>query len=277
MRLPFFITLVGGCTPGVVMTPTQDCDECEAGETDTDTHVPEADAPEADTDTDTYVPEADTDTDTDTDTEADTDTDTDTDADPVDEDGDGYVDVDPDCDDNDPDIHPGATEVCNGVDDDCDGNVDEGCDSSDEDQVLSLTVDHAGEYDLLTLNYQPIWDVSEIGDWWWDSETVTSDDLVSASAIDDFAEILGIRLNVTRSTDIDNDGDYDSSSWLCEGHYATAAIDGSVKIDIVLDGVDYDEDDLLTWSPGSESDVSLGCSALLWFGDPDEITDGAVY
>jgi hypothetical protein len=62
----------------------------------------------------------------------------------LDEDSDGYgeeadsrclCEMDPpfsaifpgDCDDTDPEINPGATEVCNGVDDNCDGRIDEGC------------------------------------------------------------------------------------------------------------------------------------------------------
>ena len=37
----------------------------------------------------------------------------------------GYVSLDDDCDDADGDSYPGATEVCNGADDDCDGETDE--------------------------------------------------------------------------------------------------------------------------------------------------------
>ncbi|MFH1467356.1 MAG: MopE-related protein [Pseudomonadota bacterium] len=44
---------------------------------------------------------------------------------PVDADGDGYA-ADSDCDDADAHIHPGATEVCDGLDDDCDGVIDDG-------------------------------------------------------------------------------------------------------------------------------------------------------
>ncbi|GEM_PF-3061067 len=43
----------------------------------------------------------------------------------VDADADG-MEASVDCDDQDPDIHPGAAESCDGVDDDCDGHVDEG-------------------------------------------------------------------------------------------------------------------------------------------------------
>ena len=47
----------------------------------------------------------------------------------VDEDGDGIPDSE-DCDDSDPAVGPGAAELCNGIDDNCDGVVDEGVTST---------------------------------------------------------------------------------------------------------------------------------------------------
>jgi hypothetical protein len=39
-------------------------------------------------------------------------------------DGDGWTVLQGDCDDANPSVHPGAIEVCNGMDDDCDGLID---------------------------------------------------------------------------------------------------------------------------------------------------------
>jgi hypothetical protein len=45
----------------------------------------------------------------------------------TDMDGDGYLWCD-ECDDSNPNVHPGAKEICgNGIDDDCNGFVDDGC------------------------------------------------------------------------------------------------------------------------------------------------------
>lgn len=51
---------------------------------------------------------------------------------PIDLDLDGYSEADGDCDDNDSSIYPGATEICDEKDNDCDGTEDEGATGDDE-------------------------------------------------------------------------------------------------------------------------------------------------
>jgi large repetitive protein len=51
----------------------------------------------------------------------------------IDDDGDGFTEDQGDCDDDDDDVFPGAPEILNGVDDDCDGIVDEGTEAYDDD------------------------------------------------------------------------------------------------------------------------------------------------
>ena len=49
----------------------------------------------------------------------------------IDNDEDGYTEEQGDCDDTNSSIHPNATEVANGLDDDCNGQIDEGDDDGD--------------------------------------------------------------------------------------------------------------------------------------------------
>mgnify|MGYP001583346782 CR=1 FL=1 len=56
----------------------------------------------------------------------------------------GMVDNDDDCDDSTGAVSPGATEACNGVDDDCDGNVDESGATGETTWYLDYDGDGAG-------------------------------------------------------------------------------------------------------------------------------------
>ncbi len=124
MRRDLLILLLGaamlwlGC-------PSDDDDVADDDTTPGDDDTGDDDTTPGDDDDTTPGDDDDTSDDDDT-TPGDDDDDTSDDDDtvpPVDADGDGYPET-VDCDDSNAEVHPGASEVCNGIDDDCDGAAD---------------------------------------------------------------------------------------------------------------------------------------------------------
>jgi len=69
----------------------------------------------------------------------------------ADNDGDGFSEANGDCNDANPDIYPGATELCNGIDDNCNGTIDEGLVHSISAWGVSYTPDYQGHCEGTTV------------------------------------------------------------------------------------------------------------------------------
>ena len=79
--------------------------------------------------------------------------DVDVDPNSTDDDNDGYTEIQGDCDDNNSQVNPVATEIEDGIDNDCDGEIDEGFDASG-----TVTDQDGNTYDYLTYGDQ-VWTV----------------------------------------------------------------------------------------------------------------------
>jgi len=58
----------------------------------------------------------------------------------------GYVSSSTDCNDTNSSVNPGAVELCNTIDDDCDGTTDEGCPSTTPGEEPSNAVSAPSSY-----------------------------------------------------------------------------------------------------------------------------------
>jgi len=92
----------------------------------------------------------------------------------VDNDGDGFSECSGDCRDQDPAVHPGAVELCDGVDNDCNGLIDDGPDA-DGDGFTACNGDcndadpGAWAYPPEVMNVQP--DGTSVSVWVWDAQS----------------------------------------------------------------------------------------------------------
>lgn len=167
---------------------------------------------------------------------------------PIDADGDGFT-ADDDCDDADPAINPGSVEVCNGVDDDCDGNIDS--DAADQ-KTFYADADGDGYGDAsATIDgcSAPVGYVEN------DTDCDDTDATVHPYAVESCTDTIDLNCDGSAGTsDLDGDGTIACED--CDDTDATA-YPGNTE---VCDGVDND----------CEGTVDEGATdALTWYADSD--------
>ena len=208
----------------------------------------------------------------------DSDDDDDDDVNDNDNDGDGFDETE-DCDDADPSVHPDATEVCNGIDDDCDGDVDDADESWESSSGGKWFSDGDGDgfgdpSSSLAACIQPSGYIDDDTDCDDADEAVHPDATEICNGIDDDCDGLvdGDDASLDTTTmgefylDADGDGHGDDGAetvWGCEGDVGLSA-----------DATDCDDADAAVY-PGAPELCDLldqDCDGIA-----DELTDAASF
>ena len=176
----------------------------------------------------------------------------------VDDDGDGFSEEQGDCDDTNADLSPGATEVCDEIDNDCDGDIDDADSSIDLSTGSVFYADTDGdtfgdadtEIEACALPDDAVENMDDCDDTSADinpdaTEVCDEVDNDCDAMIDDEDDSLDASTGTEywADTDSDGEGDMDGSMWAC------TMPDGSVDnmtdcddTDAALNNADVDSD-----------------------------------
>jgi len=203
----------------------------------------------------------------------------------------GWVESDDDCDDDDDDVSPSATEICNDIDDDCDGFVDDDDDSLDLDSAgtwyRDADTDGYGDPDNATLACIPPDGYTDD-----DSDCDDADEAINPEGgevcngadddcdglTDDEDDSLDIATASSWYMDADGDGwaDARTSTWACEAPEGWLASEYAADCDDADDTIHPDAtevcDEIDNDCDGAtdDSDADLDSSTgSTWYADAD--------
>ena len=187
--------------------------------------------------------------------------------------GSGLVVDGSDCDDSDADVNPGATEVCNTIDDDCDGDIDDADASTDASSETTFYRDEDGdgygyEPSTTTACEQPSGYTDNAEDCNDAIDTINPDAQEICNGIDDDCDefIDGDDDSIDPSTVSEYYADSDGDGYGGESVLACELVSGLVENDGDCDDTNADA------NPGEEescADFDANCDGDNWSGAAD--------
>ncbi len=189
----------------------------------------------------------------------------------ADADCDGYLISEGDCNDNNAAVYPGAIEVCDGVDNNCDGEVDEGCPTEPS------VIEYDSSTDQCCRNYGTGW-CCELG--WSNVDNVLERDSACAIAESDGFAYITLDMGETknsgtitvRSAVVDCEGEprygdtivygsADNSNWITLGTFDTPEVNLADRtVSFSNQQVRY----VKVYLPIAECGVTWGIDSITW-------------